>query len=127
LYKNIFMKEENKNKVMKIDAAGQTLGRLSSQIAAILLAKNSTSFAKNFAAKVKVEVSNASKIKVSGNKMKTRVHKRYTGYPSGLRLPTWSDVSAKKGYGQLIRHAVEGMLPKNSLQKERMKNLKVTE
>lgn len=110
-----------------IDAEGKSLGRLCTEIAKVLLAKNSSSFAKNFAADVKVEVINSSKVKVTGNKMKTKVHKRYSGYPSGLKLPNWEHVATKKGYGELVRHAVEGMLPKNSLQKARMKNLKVTE
>lgn len=118
------MKTEN---TIQIDASGKSLGRLSTEIAKILLAKNSTSFAKNFAAKVKVEVVNASKIKVTGDKMKQKTHKRFSLYPGGLKTPSWRDVASKKGYGELIRHAVEGMLPKNSLQKERMKNLKISE
>lgn len=110
-----------------IDATGKSLGRLCTEIAKVLLAKNSASFAKNFAADVKVSVINSSKVRVTGAKMKTKVHKRYSGYPSGLKLPNWEHVATKKGYGELIRHAVEGMLPKNSLQKARMKNLKVSE
>lgn len=118
------MKENN---TTTIDASGKTLGRLSSEVAAILLAKNSTSFAKNFTAKIKVQVVNASKVKITGDKLKQKTHKRFSLYPGGLKTPNWSDVSAKKGYQELIRHAVEGMLPKNSLQKERMKNLKISE
>jgi large subunit ribosomal protein L13 len=110
-------------KTYNIDAAGKVLGRLASEIAAILLGKNTTDRAKNAVEKVLINVNNAAGIKVSGNKMKTSVHKRYTGFPSGLRLPTLVEVAAKKGYKELIRHAVEGMLPKNKLQGERMKNL----
>jgi large subunit ribosomal protein L13 len=110
-----------------IDATGKSLGRLASEAAAILLAKNSTSFAKNFAAKVKVEVINASKVTITGDKLKQKTHKRFSLYPGGLKTPSWSDVAGKKGYKELIRHAVEGMLPKNNLQKDRMKNLKISE
>lgn len=110
-----------------IDATGKSLGRLASEAAALLLAKNSTSFAKNFAAKVKVEVINASKVTVTGDKLKQKTHKRFSLYPGGLKTPSWSDVASKKGYKELIRHAVEGMLPKNNLQKNRMKNLKISE
>ena len=110
-----------------VDAAGQSLGRVASEVAAILLAKNSASFVKNFTANVSVEVLNASKVKVTGDKMKQKTHKRFSLFPGGLKTPSWKDVAAKKGHGQLIRHAVEGMLPKNSLQKERMKNLKIKE
>lgn len=117
----------NTNNKIQIDATGKSLGRLATEIAAILLAKNSASFAKNFTAKVKVEVVNAGQVKVTGNKMKEKTHKRFSLYPGGLKTPSWKDVAAKKGYKELIRHAVEGMLPKNSLQKERMKNLKISE
>ena len=110
-----------------IDASGKTLGRLCTEIAAILLAKNSTSFAKNAVAQVEVEVINAKKLVVTGDKMKTKTHKRFSLYPGGLKTPSWELVAAKKGYGELIKHAVEGMLPKNSLAKGRMKNLKINE
>ncbi len=118
------MKETN---TTTIDAAGMTLGRLSTEVAKVLLAKNSTSFAKNFTAKVKVQVVNAGKLKITGDKMKQKTHKRFSLYPGGLKTPSWSEVVSKKGYKELVRHAVEGMLPKNSLQKERMKNLKISE
>lgn len=110
-----------------IDASGKVLGRLASEIAALLLGKNTTSRAKNAVEPVKITVSNAAKIKISGDKMKTSVHKRYSGYPSGLRLPTLTQVADKKGYAELVRHAVEGMLPKNKLQNERMKNLVIND
>ncbi len=121
------MKTENTNNKIEIDATGKTLGRLSTEVAATLLAKNSPSFAKNFAAKVKVEVINASKVVITGDKMKQKTHKRFSLYPGGLKTPNWAEVASKKGFKELIRHAVEGMLPKNSLQKERMKNLKISE
>ena len=120
------MKTQEINKI-EIDAAGRSLGRVCTEVAAILLAKNSTSFAKNFTANVKVQVVNASKLKITGDKMKQKTRKRFSLYPGGLKTPSWAEVSLKKGYGELVRHAVEGMLPKNSLQKERMKNLKISE
>jgi large subunit ribosomal protein L13 len=103
------------------------LGRIASEIAAILLGKNTTSRAKNSVHEVEVNVTNAAQIKVTGKKMRTSVHKRYSGYPSGLKLPTLREVAEKKGYSELLRHAVEGMLPKNKLQNERMKNLTITD
>lgn len=121
------MKTENTNNKIEIDATGKSLGRLATEVAATLLAKNSPSFAKNFVAKVKVEVTNASKVVVTGDKLKSKTHKRFSLYPGGLKTPTWDEVASKKGFKELVRHAVEGMLPKNSLQKERMKNLKISE
>lgn len=113
--------------IYTLDAEGQTLGRLSTQVAALLLGKNTTTLEKNRVQNCRVEVKNASKIKVTGDKMNTSVHKRYSGYPSGLRLPSIKEVAEKKGFSELIRHAVEGMLPKNKLQNLRMKNLTINE
>jgi len=110
-----------------IDATGKSLGRLSSEVAALLNAKNSTSFAKNVVAPVKVKVINASKVKVTGKKMNQSVHKTYSGYPGGQRVKTLDTVVEKKGYKEIVRHAVEGMLPKNKLQDKRMKNLLIEE
>lgn len=110
-----------------IDASGKALGRLASEVAALLNAKNSTSFVKNRVADVSVKVINASQVKVTGNKMKESVHKSFSGYPSGLKEMPLAYVVDKKGYGELIKHAVKGMLPKNKLQDLRMKNLVVEE
>lgn len=110
-----------------IDASGKALGRLSSEVAAILNAKDSPSFAKNVVADVKVKVINASKIKLTGKKMDNSIHKTYSGHPGGQKVKTFADVVERKGYKELVRHAVEGMLPKNKLQDKRMKNLLIEE
>lgn len=110
-----------------IDAKGKALGRLASEVAALLNAKNSIDFVKNRVADVSVKVINASQIKVTGNKMKESVHKSFSGYPSGLKERPLSYVVANKGFGELIKHAVKGMLPKNKLQDIRLKNLEITE
>lgn len=110
-----------------IDASNKSLGRLASEVAALLNAKDSINFVKNRVADVNVMVINASKVKITGNKMKESVHKSFSGYPSGLKEMPLSYVAEKKGYGELIRHAVKGMLPKNKLQDIRMKNLAIEE
>lgn len=110
-----------------IDASNKPLGRIASEVAALLNGKSTTDFAKNIVSDVKVEVINASKMKVTGNKMNTVTHKRYSGFPGGLKQPTLKIVVEKKGYTELVLHAVNGMLPKNKLQDVRMKNLVVTE
>jgi len=110
-----------------IDATNKSLGRLASEVASILNAKNSVNFVKNRVADVSVKIVNASKVKVTGNKMKESVHKSYTGYPGGLRERSLNYVVDKKGFGEIIKHAVKGMLPKNKLQDIRMKNLTVEE
>lgn len=110
-----------------IDATNISLGRIATQVASILNGKNTIDFVKNKVTDVNVEVVNASKMKVTGNKMKDSVHKTYSGYPGGLRQLSLENVVAKKGYGELLRHAVLGMLPKNKLQDVRMKNLTISE
>ncbi len=106
-----------------IDATDKALGRISSEAAALLNAKDSVHFVKNRVADVTVTITNASKLKVSGNKMNESVHKSYSGYPGGLKETPLKYVVEKKGYSQLLTHAVRGMLPKNKLQDIRMKNL----
>lgn len=110
-----------------IDANGKTIGRLATQVAALLNGKNSVAFTKNKVTEVSVEVINAAKVKLSGNKMNEKVYKRYSGYPGGLTSEPAKHLAARKGYSELITHAVRGMLPKNKLQDLRMKNLTVNE
>jgi large subunit ribosomal protein L13 len=74
-----------------------------------------------------VKITNAKNVKVTGKKMSEVVHKNYSGYPGGLKLTPLVHVVEKKGYSELLRHAVRGMLPKNKLQDIRMKNLVIEE
>jgi large subunit ribosomal protein L13 len=110
-----------------VDATGKSLGRLASEVAALLNAKNSVEFVKNRVGDVTVSVVNASKVRVTGNKMKESVHKSYSGYPGGLKERPLEYIATKHGFSELVRHAVMGMLPKNKLQDLRMKNLTVQE
>ena len=110
-----------------VDAKDQALGRVASRVAALLNAKDSIHFVKNRVADVSVKVINASKVKITGNKMKESVHKSYSGYPGGLKEMPLAYVVEKKGFSELISHAVKGMLPKNKLQDIRMKNLTIEE
>lgn len=121
------IKNNNTNNNIVIDATGQSLGRLASKVAALLNGKSSTLFAKNQVEDIFITVKNASKVKVTGDKMNELLHKRYSGYPGGLKELTLSKVAAKKGYTEIIIHSVKGMLPKNRLQDKRLKNLSVTE
>ncbi len=121
------MENKIETKEYTIDAEGKSLGRLCTEIASILNAKNSTSFAKNIVKDVKVKVINSSKVKFTGNKLKESIHKRYSGYPGGQKVLNLSMVADKKGFAEIIKHAVQGMLPKNKLQDKRMKNLSIEE
>lgn len=110
-----------------IDATNKSLGRLASEVAALLNAKSSVNFVKNRVLDMTVKVTNASKVKVTGNKMNVSVHKSYSGFPGGLKEMPLKYVAEKKGFSEVIRHAVYGMLPKNRLQDVRIKNLIIEE
>ena len=109
--------------IIKIDAKGESLGRIASKVAALLNGKSSQDFAKNKVLDIKVEVSNVNAIKVTGDKLNEIVHKRFSGYPGGLKEIPVKRVIAKSGMGPVLIHAVKGMLPKNKLQEDRLRNL----
>ena len=111
----------------KIDASGKKLGRLASEIAAILLGKNNPNFQKHLVADVKVNVVNAAKLDISEKKASTKVYRHYTGNPGGLRSRTLKEVVAKKGYSEVLTKAVSGMIHNTRIKKEMLKNLTVTE
>lgn len=108
-----------------IDAADNTLGRVASAAAKALLGKHDTDFAKNVVAKDGVTIINASRVRVSGNKKQDKEYVRYSGYPGGQKIETYAMLTARKGQKEAIRKAVLGMLPKNRLQKERIKMLTI--
>lgn len=110
-----------------IDATEKSLGRVSSEAAALLIGKNKTDFARNELSGNTVTVINASKLKVSEKKLKEKFYTRYSGYPGGLKELSMAHVVGKKGYAEAISIAIKGMLPDNKLKKGMMKALTVTE
>lgn len=110
-----------------IDAKGKKLGRLASEIAALLMGKNLPTFKRNQAPDVTVTVSNVSQISLSERKKDTKEYRRYSGYPGGLRLEKMADVLKKKGQADILRRTVDGMLPKNKLRSRMIKNLTISE
>lgn len=110
-----------------VDATNKSLGRVASEAAVLLMGKNTTDFAKNTVTDASVTVANASKIKVSPQKLVEKTYARYSGYPGGLKTPSMGHIAAKKGYREIITMAIKGMLPDNRLKKDMMKHLTVTE
>jgi len=108
---------------VKIDAKGQKLGRLATSIAMTLMGKDSPDHEAHKVADVKVEVENVSELDISDKRLESETHESYSGYPGGRKVRTWKEVAEKKGYAELLRAAVKGMLPKNKLQDRRLKNL----
>ncbi len=114
-------------KQFNIDATGKRLGRLATEISTMLMGKNSPDVARNVVADVVVNVENASKMLITDKKKGEKMYKRYTGYPGGLRTFPMKKLIEKKGYEEVLRKAVYGMLPSNRLRAKRMKKLIISE
>ncbi len=80
-----------------LDAQNKKLGRLATEVAVLLMGKNTTGYARNTIPEVVVEVTNASKISITPEKKESTVYKRYSGYPGGLRQETLSNLSTRRG------------------------------
>ena len=111
--------------MITIDAQDKTLGRVASAAAKALLGKHSATFAKHIVAGEEVKILNASKIRVTGQKMRDKNYLRYSGYPGGQKSESYTQLVARKGHKEVLRKAILGMLPKNKLQKPRIKLLTI--
>ena len=107
-----------------IDAEGQTLGRLSSEIAKILRGKNKPTFTPFIDTGDNVIVVNAEKIKVTGKKMDQKIYYKHSDYPGGMRETTLKEMLDKKPT-DVIALAVKGMLPKGPLGRTMIEKLHV--
>lgn len=116
--------KEVKRKWFVVDAKGKILGRLASEVAAVLRGKHKPSFTPSIDTGDGVIVINAKDIRVTGNKMQDKHYKYFSGYPGGLRLTSLETMLKRKPM-QVIRIAVKGMLPKNKLGKKMIKKLKI--
>lgn len=114
-------------KKIEINAQGERVGRVASKAANFLMGKDSVDFAKNKTPKIEVKITNASKLEISEGKKQGKVYTHYTGYPGGLRETQMGKLIEKKGYGEVIKKAVYGMLPGNKLRSEMMKHLTIEE
>jgi len=107
-----------------VDAKDAILGRLSTQIAELLMGKGKATFSRHMDVGDNVVVINAEKVMVSGRKAQQKVYRTHSGYPSGFHEKKYSTVMEQHPE-RIIEHAVEGMLPDNRLQKQRMLRLHV--
>ena len=129
------MSKDDKNRIAHdvasleytVDASGRTLGRVASDAASALLGKKSAKFVKNKVLPVQVRITNVQKLSISEKRIAGKDYVRYTGYPGGLRTTSLQMLIDKKGISEAMRKAVDGMLPRNSLRKERMKRLTITD
>ena len=97
-----------------IDASGKILGRLSTEVAGLLMGKHKAQFVPYLDTGDYVVVKNATKITVTGKKATTKRYARHSGYPGGLTVETYDKLMVRLPE-RIIEHAVRGMLPKSKL------------
>ena len=107
-----------------IDVADKTLGRIVTQVAKLLMGKHKPIYAPHIDTGDYVVVINAARVKVTGKKAEQKIYYRYSGYPGGLKSPSFKDVFSKDP-SRVIELAVKGMLPHNRLGRAMIKKLKV--
>jgi large subunit ribosomal protein L13 len=107
-----------------VDAADETLGRLASRIARVLEGKHKPTWQPNLDSGDHVIVLNASRIAVSRNKRETKLYIRHSGYPQGYKEETLGHLLERRPE-EVIRRAVKGMLPRNTLGVQQLRKLKV--
>jgi len=107
-----------------IDATDQPLGRLATRVATLLAGKHKAIWSPHLDTGDHVVVVNASRVRVTGNKLSQKRYYRHSNYPGGLREESLSDLLARKPE-RAIEMAVKGMLPQNKLGKAMYRKLKV--
>ena len=107
-----------------VDADGQTLGRLATQIADALRGKRKPEYTPHCDTGDFVVVVNAEKIRVTGNKTNDKLYYRHSGYPGGLRSRTLREELERRPE-EVLRSAVKGMLPRNRLARQQITKLKI--
>jgi large subunit ribosomal protein L13 len=117
-------KEELEQKWYLVNAEGKVLGRLATELAKILKGKNKPIYTPHLDTGDFVIVVNAGKLTLTGKKMKDKIYYHHTGYPGGIKEMNAEKLLAKKPT-EMIRMAVKGMLPKNSLGREMLRKLKI--
>jgi len=117
-------KEELEYKWYLVNADGKVLGRLATELAKILKGKNKPTYTPHVDTGDFVIVVNAGKVTLTGKKMKDKIYYHHTGYPGGIKEMNAEKLLAKKPT-EMIRMAVRGMLPKNSLGRQMLRKLKI--
>ncbi len=110
-----------------IDATDRSLGRVAQEAAVFLMGKNLVNYERHLVPDVSVSIINVSKIKNPQKKLKQKKYTHYSGYPGGLKYETMEQVISQKGYGEVMKRAIYGMLPTNKLRPRAMKNLIIQE
>jgi large subunit ribosomal protein L13 len=109
-----------------IDATGKRLGALATETATVLMGKDQADFARHLVADVTVEIKNVSKLDVP-EKKKTEIYQTYSGWPGGRKTESLSHLATRRGFAEVVRRTIAGMLPNNKLKKQLLKQLVISE
>ncbi|MFT7644414.1 MAG: large subunit ribosomal protein L13 [Candidatus Paceibacteria bacterium] len=120
------MTTETTTRSYTIDATGKRLGKVATEAASLLIGKNDPNFAKHIMADVNVIINNVSKLDVP-DKKEGEIYQRYTGYPGGRRTETLIHLAERRGYEEVVRRTIGGMLPNNKHKKPLLAKLTITE
>lgn len=111
----------------EIDATGKSLGRVASEAAVVLRGKHKATYTRNKAGEISVHIINAGKINILPSKPRATIYTNYSGYPGGLKLRSMEEIKNKKGYREVLRKMIRGMIPTNRLRPIVLKNLTISE
>ncbi|VWL84941.1 50S ribosomal protein L13 [Oceanivirga miroungae] len=123
-YTFIQKKEEVKRDWYEVDATGKVLGKLAVEIAVKLMGKDKATYTPHVDGGDYVVVTNVDKIAVTGKKMTDKKYYRHSGYPGGLKVRSLEEMLDKKPT-EVLRKAVQRMLPKNKLGNQQITRLKL--
>jgi large subunit ribosomal protein L13 len=107
-----------------VDAEGQTLGRLATEIARVLRGKNKPQYTPHVDTGDFVVVVNAEKVVVTGKKAEQKVYRRHSGYPGGLKETSYEQMMERRPT-EILRKAVKGMMPNTRLARQQLRKLKI--
>ncbi|MBI2052784.1 MAG: 50S ribosomal protein L13 [Candidatus Ryanbacteria bacterium] len=107
-----------------LDAKGKSLGRIASEAALWLRGKRDPKFLPYKKPEQKVIIKNAAAVRITGRKLKDEARERYSGFPGGLKSIPYERVFTKDP-SKLVRQAVAGMIPRNKLKRDILKNLTI--
>ncbi len=116
--------QEVERKWYVVDAEGQTLGRLATEIARLLRGKTKPQYTPHVDTGDFVIVVNADRVNVTGRKAEQKLYRRHTGYPGGLKEVSYERMMDRKPT-EIVRKAVYGMMPKTRLARQQFKKLKI--
>ena len=123
---NLYNMADEKREIV-LDVTGNRLGRVASQIASILNGKDTPDYAPNNVPNVVITVENASKMAIDERKKRQKTYVRYSGYFGGKKSQTLEELAEKRGYREVLRRAIYGMLPSNRLRDEKLRRVRIQE